>query len=723
MAFLEIPQIKIAGSTKPFGGFIYDMNYSVGFNGTPSSLEITLVNESGKYNFSKNDLSVVNTTKINIGSKSLNMHPVSFSKKNSSGGKVLKIKYLDKSIILDQYAVTQKYKHPDGGSCFALGESYTSSSSRSLDSSTEKYVLVSEVKKESEFDPNGKILYTPTDFLSVLKSKVSVKNESVFSIENYFIDYVGTFNEVLRKLSEDLAFSYYWSENDQLVFVDAKSPILINYSKINSISKNLSKTETFSIEDSYVNAVNGYYQIGRNVITTTASSQFQNSNLRKDSEVLKLERVGTTSFDSVARLIQDKKFEIPKKFMDNQNELASFIKVSLSGGIQYAKAYLWWKLFQFNDQDFFKEVYGIDDSEVNFFGESTTKVKEAGNYLRENNIIPSDYSVAAVSNISVEDIKTFSSDFESFLNFLAVVGRYYVRTVNSDYLSAYSWNQPFITHDPKELAKNTELKDFVKDGNLNITIEDLINDLGVQKIKRTNGGEFNTEPLSCILLDSSNQWAVSSASSGEDLKNVKNFYNSLKFLEWDIPSLNFAPSVPVVIIGYKKKNNLQFPSAKETSTKQFISMKGSRSVAITSSQKSGSDWKRIGKTNDARSKNTRNIKLIFKEFSAEQIQSDVSLEDLYSQLILRQDVENKKPDEKVNFSLTEFPTNDFKISDGLEDMSFSISDNGINIDYTFGTALQKLPSDSYVEQSYFNIHPTKSWKDIRINNKNFKFRQ
>ena len=717
MAFIEIDQIKIGGSTKPFGGYIYDMSYDIGFNGTPSSLSITLVNESGSYDFTKANLSVKNTTTIVFGKKELQMYPVSFDNKNSSSGKFIRIKYLDGSVILDQYAVTQKYKHPNGGSCFNLGSAYKSISGSSYKEITKKYTLKTNVKKLDKFDPNAKILYTPNEFLDILKTKVNIKNSGVLNITNYYVDYIGTFNDVLRQLSEDLSFSYYWSEDNKLVFVDARSPISINKSKINSITKKQEITSSFSIEDTYVNAVNGYYQFGRNVVTASTRNNGGSSYQSLDTESLQLERAFSGDLKKIAEIARNQ-YQIPESLIGNAREggLFSFLKASLAGGIQMAMAYVWFKLLQSKGEetDLFKAIYGASDNDQIFFkGEGSEKIKEIGNYLRKNNIMPETHRVAAVSNVVINDLKVFSSDFNDFLDFLSVAGRYYVRTVNSQYLNAYNWDQPFKTIPVNEPTKNTELKRL---GQQNETIEQTIARAGIQRLRRTGGdGEFGVEPLSCILLDSVNHWVASSNENKEDINKVKKFYNSLQSRNWDIANLNLNFSIPVTIFSFELPNYLNFSSFSGVESKSFIEMKGSRFVTNNYSDNEEQIWGRIGETNDARAKNARKIKLNFKELTAEQVEiNGGSLEELYENLIKRQAIENKNPDEKINFSLSEIPANDLLISDGLESMSVSVSSSGMDINYSFGTSLQKLPSDSYIQQTYFNIHPTQSWKDIKF---------
>lgn len=729
MPFIEIEEVKINGQTKPFGGYIYDMNYSVGFNGTPSSLDVTLVNESGQYNFGKSNLSVKNTTNIIFGNKSLNMYPVKFDEENSSRGKFIKISYLDGSIILDQFAITQKFKHPDGESCFAIGDCYKSSNSSQLNTDNNKYYLITKVEKLTKFDPNGKILYSPSDFRKILNSKVSTKNSSVLGVSDFLIDYVGTFNDVLKKLAEDLGFSYYWSEDDQLVFIDAKSPISVNSSKINKISKKQSITNSYSIEDTYVNSINGYYAKGRGNVTAIIANNDGGSNTfqRKDTETLRLEKI-SYKISELAELMNGK-YKVPSNLKDGKGlDPKNFIRAVVNGGVQYGMAYIWQQILfgsTSNRLSIIADVYGIESSEVNI-GNSDENVwiKQIRDGLIENNYITDDYQVAGITGIKPSDLKILSDDFNSLLEFLGAAGRYYVRTVNTEYLQAYNWEQPFSILPADEKAKDTVLHYF--SSSKDQTVEDLLADNGIQRIRRTKGDEFTVEPLSVVILDTADRWAIEPQNGGsnEDIKNVKNFYNNLSFVDYDFPNLDLVVNVPLTLIIYPKEN-FTFPEIEETQQKTYFDAKGSRFVPITNDDSDGEffEWKRKGKTNNARERNCRNIKLLFKEFTSEQVEN-VGLENLYNGLLVRQDVDNSKPDQKVSFSLSSFPSENLKISDGLESINYSITNNGVEIGYSFGTSMQKLPSESYIEQSYFNIHPTKSWKDIRVrDNKHLKIRQ
>lgn len=114
MAFRRIEEIHI-GTNPPgeaFGGYIYDFKVSFGFNGSPTTCSVNIVNEDGIYNINQSrDLTTLSPVSIWVeefggGSKPflylLSMHLVEFSVQKTADAKVLSLEYVDHSIILDK---------------------------------------------------------------------------------------------------------------------------------------------------------------------------------------------------------------------------------------------------------------------------------------------------------------------------------------------------------------------------------------------------------------------------------------------------------------------------------------------------------------------------------------------------------------------------------------------------------------------------------------------
>ena len=106
-------QIKI-GSFPPgkaYGAFIYNVSVSVGTQGQPSSIDVDLINESGEYNITEDDLEASSPVSIKIQSSSgdfvsfKSCFLVSYSEDRTLDSSTLKLKYVDGSSVLDKIQV------------------------------------------------------------------------------------------------------------------------------------------------------------------------------------------------------------------------------------------------------------------------------------------------------------------------------------------------------------------------------------------------------------------------------------------------------------------------------------------------------------------------------------------------------------------------------------------------------------------------------------------
>lgn len=101
MPFHSIPDILINGKNSCYGGKIYNVDISIGLVNEPSSISISFVNESG--DFLDPELSVTKPYKIQIPNVlNEDYYAVRSEYKKSSNGRILQVKFLDGSIILDR---------------------------------------------------------------------------------------------------------------------------------------------------------------------------------------------------------------------------------------------------------------------------------------------------------------------------------------------------------------------------------------------------------------------------------------------------------------------------------------------------------------------------------------------------------------------------------------------------------------------------------------------
>ncbi len=112
MAIHTIENITLDGKNQAYRGFIYSCKVQIGLINAPTSVELAFINEDGI--FFEPELSATKPHKLSIGNiLSGNVYPISWEKTETSSGRVLVVKYLDGSIILDRLFVGLYKRHGD----------------------------------------------------------------------------------------------------------------------------------------------------------------------------------------------------------------------------------------------------------------------------------------------------------------------------------------------------------------------------------------------------------------------------------------------------------------------------------------------------------------------------------------------------------------------------------------------------------------------------------
>tara|TARA_R100000808_G_scaffold6858_1_gene20204 strand:+ start:7035 stop:10133 length:3099 start_codon:yes stop_codon:yes gene_type:complete len=101
--FRKIEEVQIGGEApgEAFGGFIYNLGCQIGYNGNPTTVSVNVVSENGAYNISKQDLSTIEGTSINVGSeiKFQNMYLKDYQMTSDANAKLLSLNYIDRTIL------------------------------------------------------------------------------------------------------------------------------------------------------------------------------------------------------------------------------------------------------------------------------------------------------------------------------------------------------------------------------------------------------------------------------------------------------------------------------------------------------------------------------------------------------------------------------------------------------------------------------------------------
>tara|TARA_R100000152_G_C6778965_1_gene210129 strand:+ start:215 stop:3187 length:2973 start_codon:yes stop_codon:yes gene_type:complete len=124
MARRNIENIRVGNNPlgKAYGGYIYNMNCSVGQQGEATKVHLEVVSEDGNYSIADDDLNAVDPITITVGDEAVaggsivfkSMFPVGYEYSNTLSAKTLKVTYTDGSSILDkiQVVILNKQANP-----------------------------------------------------------------------------------------------------------------------------------------------------------------------------------------------------------------------------------------------------------------------------------------------------------------------------------------------------------------------------------------------------------------------------------------------------------------------------------------------------------------------------------------------------------------------------------------------------------------------------------
>lgn len=296
---IEIEKDSILGKTM-LGGYVYNLSCSIGGPDSASSLTLRIVSENGQFSNPRISASSSGAETIRI-SKDLSFKGklVSYTKNINPELSTLELKYVDNSFELDRWYVGLHNRH--GINKKRTG--YNTYGNQSKAGSQSKYLII--VGKEyhpcdTDFDstispqeaqvkidwcdpcpfaPPDKyglscvqdpdldmqiyeVKYTFNELLEKIGQTGAIKIKNIPDEEDfkkYPKEYVGTLRSVLGSWCSDFGFTFYWDfENNQLVFLDLKSPIDLNleekYQDLNDYS------ETVSCEETSSRGVISYYE-------------------------------------------------------------------------------------------------------------------------------------------------------------------------------------------------------------------------------------------------------------------------------------------------------------------------------------------------------------------------------------------------------------------------------------------------------------------------------
>ena len=255
MAIRKTDRVTLNGSSTGYGGLITSASYSVGFGTSITQATLTFVSENGEYTISEDDLNVFSSDNIRLGSRKLNMIAVEYSIDNSMSGKILKVIYNDKSIlILDKKFVALEGKNfPATNASDALilvGQKYFTHEKESGDES----ITISRSTVSDDIRKVGDYLYN----FQELMVKISANCQGTIPGTDDVVlkDFTGTLRNVLSAWGSLYGFTFFFNESGKIQFIDLKQSI----TPVFPVGvKFISERNSFSLKDTISKGHSVYY--------------------------------------------------------------------------------------------------------------------------------------------------------------------------------------------------------------------------------------------------------------------------------------------------------------------------------------------------------------------------------------------------------------------------------------------------------------------------------
>lgn len=275
MAIKQIEQITVGGIEIPILSFDLD----VGLQEKPSEITITFIDENGEYE--NPTLTTLSANTIQMGEDyQFDFFPIEYERSDStSGGKLLKVKFVDGSFILDKLFIGLKNKHgqatelpviivgkeidpcqtlEDGiiaenerdDPCNPCRENNNDSSplqERTIDCVKERILNILEVD------------YNFQDLLDAIAPFVEIENPpepNLFHRQKF----TGNLRSVLQNWGSEMGFTFLWTEEGTLKFVDVRTEIPINNEGFEENNDVISRNITESLQNTVARGPIGYFK-------------------------------------------------------------------------------------------------------------------------------------------------------------------------------------------------------------------------------------------------------------------------------------------------------------------------------------------------------------------------------------------------------------------------------------------------------------------------------
>lgn len=216
-------QVQINGLNEPFGGSITDLQYSISFSESPSSMTVTFANSTGEYEDPQ--LSSEESMLVKFGSQSIKMLPVTHRKSKGSDGRTLvvifedmSLKYLDKTLVL----LDKKHINSlDLPRVIKLGESFSNSTvgqsevlQRYFGEYTPNTIIKYDIRDLANGIYNAKIPISRRFFNYLADLKGYAKRDDDILVDKSFMrGETGDLRGVLSSVAGELGFVFFWNNS------------------------------------------------------------------------------------------------------------------------------------------------------------------------------------------------------------------------------------------------------------------------------------------------------------------------------------------------------------------------------------------------------------------------------------------------------------------------------------------------------------------------------
>jgi hypothetical protein len=275
----NVPELQIGGSTEKYGGRLYHVNYNRSLGEQPSKLTASFISESGVYSISDTDLQIDSAENVSIGPINLAMYPVSYRLNKSSAGKLLEVTYVDKSVKMDSIYVGLTNIH--GTADLGTGDpNFITLGIDNRQRLISMYLAMCAGGNASActlaFDIAEKLLETlpqPVYNLPMLVSCMEAKGitvdyseiGSITGYSDYYVDYSENLRECFTNVLGDLGLGWYWnpSGDDKVHILDLRTGVAIDTVRSFVSGLNIpiqSWDESVTIEDNFCRVPNAFYR-------------------------------------------------------------------------------------------------------------------------------------------------------------------------------------------------------------------------------------------------------------------------------------------------------------------------------------------------------------------------------------------------------------------------------------------------------------------------------